>query len=450
MSSTVTIVGLIYDSPVTQFPVRTGPGTSFSKGDFTVAKGTSNVKILDIDADVNETQSDFGRVYNWFYLEFPDGKTAWMRDHVIGLQGDYSMWGFGKVSELKHAYLIPRDMSKAIAQAKQEKAEAATKPETEEAPSNPLAAAAQAAADVAKRVTQEVMEAVGLDDDDDEAMTKTAATGKPSGPPKAIIKVRSAANTRQGPSISNPRVFTIPRDAQCDILEVQRESTGQKLRWYKISHNGQQAWIREDLVQYTGNTEALGLPWDLYPAPLNIRWWVRDYNYDPDRDVNTWEHWGWDFGAAAGEPLYAGPFGGTVVKSFACSMCTPDRPSAKDHGKSLSDPGVLSSPEWGYGYGHYVIVGYKHDQLPASTQQAMANKGYGGGNVLVMYAHLQDRFVETGETLQPMQQFATVGNSGNSEAPHLHLEVRMTKPGGFGDWAAAKPGLTSPIILFNR
>jgi murein DD-endopeptidase MepM/ murein hydrolase activator NlpD len=67
-----------------------------------------------------------------------------------------------------------------------------------------------------------------------------------------------------------------------------------------------------------------------------------------------------------------------------------------------------------------------------------------------MYAHLQDRLVQEGQTLESNQVIATCGNSGRSEAPHLHLEIRFSKAQKFPGWAAIRNGLVSPIALFNR
>jgi hypothetical protein len=45
-------------------------------------------------------------------------------------------------------------------------------------------------------------------------------------------------------------------------------------------------------------------------------------------------------------------------------------------------------------------------------------------NVVTVYAHLQEAAVARGQELAAGQQLGTVGNTGNSTGPHLHLEVR--------------------------
>ena len=49
--------------------------------------------------------------------------------------------------------------------------------------------------------------------------------------------------------------------------------------------------------------------------------------------------------------------------------------------------------------------------------------------VYVLYGHLNELFVETGDQLQPGQPAGTVGMTGIAIGPHLHLEVRLGSPG---------------------
>ena len=105
------VLGFIYDSPVTEFPVRTGPGTNYDRTPFKISKGTSDLKVMDVQSDSQGTLSNFGRVYQWFHLKFPDGQTGWMRGHVIGIQGDFTRYGYGNLPEMKYAYLLVRDMT---------------------------------------------------------------------------------------------------------------------------------------------------------------------------------------------------------------------------------------------------------------------------------------------------------------------------------------------------
>jgi len=58
--------------------------------------------------------------------------------------------------------------------------------------------------------------------------------------------------------------------------------------------------------------------------------------------------------------------------------------------------------------------------------------------------------VAQGATLGPGQAIGTCGNSGNSEAPHVHLEIRASTSASETSWARLGRGLLDPAILFNR
>lgn len=109
----VTVQGLAYESPLSQFPVRSGPGTKHAE-QFKAQKGWTNLPVLDIRRDDANTpnDSDKNRVYQWFKLQFPDGQAGWLREHVLTIQGDFSAWGYGVVKTPTYAYLLKRDESK--------------------------------------------------------------------------------------------------------------------------------------------------------------------------------------------------------------------------------------------------------------------------------------------------------------------------------------------------
>jgi hypothetical protein len=456
---TATVLGFAYESPVVEFPVRSGPGTTYDLMPFKAKKGLDKLEVLDVQPDSQNTQSPFGRVYQWFQLLFPDGQTGWMRGHVVGIYGDFSAYGYGVINTPTHAYTLIRDMSVTPPALRGEPAapEKAA-PQKEAAPEkelNPLAAAARAQ-QVEGEKTPAQGQPAGSPDAAGEVSparaTKEVQLARPSGPPVAIIATQGAANTRQGPStVGFERVFTIPRGERVPILEVRHENRARRYRWFRVNYQGRQAWLREDLCYYDGDTEEIGLPWDLYPAPMgDKRWWVRGYNMPPNFDDTTWEHNGWDLGAPTGEPIRCGPFGGRVVLSFQCRKCLADRPNTPAHGLGLGNKAVFSDEGWGWGYGHFVIVRYTHDQLPPSTQRALAERGYPGGSLFVNYAHLERRMVEAGQELEGGTPVGTCGNTGNSEATHLHLEVRAGHNENFPGWAALRNGLVEPEVLFKR
>jgi len=437
---TATVLGLAYESPIAEFPVRTGPGTNFDKAPFTISKGTT-AEVITVDEDSQDTQSDFGRIYSWFELKFPDGNTGWMRGHVVGIQGDFSQFGYGNVAELTHAYKLIRDMSVAV-----------PVPSIASEVSTPSASSEVSAPDASSEVSTPDASSEVSAPPPPAAAKKGRRTAKPSSPAMIVIQrqVGSALNARDAPGGANV-IFRVPGKAKVKLVDVARDNTPRQFRWFKIDHEGQQAWVREDYTRWEGDTETLGLPWDLYPAPMkDATWWVRDFNFAPKQDTSTWEHWGWDFGCNVGDPIYCGPNGGRVVQVQACTKCTAAKPSTINHGLQLGDPSTFSDPGWGFGYGNFVVVGYMWDQLPTSTQEWMNANGYGNGAMFALYGHMHEYSVQAGQELTGETVIGSGGNTGNSEAPHLHLELRASKSQNYTTWAAIKSGLITPMHLFSR
>jgi len=90
---------------------------------------------------------------------------------------------------------------------------------------------------------------------------------------------------------------------------------------------------------------------------------------------------------------------------------------------------VVSSGERG-GFGNVVIVDH-------------------GGGVTSLYAHCHELKVKKGDTVRPGDVIATVGSTGRSTGPHLHLEVH--KDGKAVDpMAELKPGLDPTQNLVKR
>ncbi len=68
---------------------------------------------------------------------------------------------------------------------------------------------------------------------------------------------------------------------------------------------------------------------------------------------------------------------------------------------------VIVSKPGGYngGYGSMIVIAHKN-------------------NVQTLYAHLSQVYVQTGATVEQGQVIGSLGNSGRSTGPHLHIEVR--------------------------
>ncbi|HEX2908810.1 MAG TPA: peptidoglycan DD-metalloendopeptidase family protein, partial [Phototrophicaceae bacterium] len=266
----------------------------------------------------------------------------------------------------------------------------------------------------------------------------------PSGQPMASVIWRDGANVRTGPG-SNTIIVKLAFNTALVILDVQPEPNS-AYRWVKITlPTGGEGWMREDTLRYNASAASLGLTKaDLYPPPMASCWWVRGFVGPLP------EHTGWDLGAKTGEPITCGPLGGLVIKSLACAKCTPERPSVKEYGIQVGDASIFTDASWNFGYGHYIIVRYLNEHLPASTQQALTKRGLGGMHLYCMYAHLNSRAVEAGQPLAPNTVIAGCGDTGNSEATHLHLEMRASANANDSNFAGMKKNLLDPGLLFSR
>jgi murein DD-endopeptidase MepM/ murein hydrolase activator NlpD len=108
-------------------------------------------------------------------------------------------------------------------------------------------------------------------------------------------------------------------------------------------------------------------------------------------------HYGTDFAAPTGTPIYAAA-AGTVVTA-ACTSPFCDRPGI------LGADGTPLTPGCGF------EVQIQHPDAIATT-----------------YCHAQTLTVHTGQTVSAGQVIGTVGSTGNSTGAHLHFQVHRNAP----------------------
>jgi murein DD-endopeptidase MepM/ murein hydrolase activator NlpD len=80
-------------------------------------------------------------------------------------------------------------------------------------------------------------------------------------------------------------------------------------------------------------------------------------------------------------------------------------------------------------YGNVVIIETPAELLPDGLVTALDIPT--GQSLYLLYAHMKEDSltVKLGEPVEPCHIIGAVGSTGNSGAPHLHLEVRMGPPG---------------------
>lgn len=131
-----------------------------------------------------------------------------------------------------------------------------------------------------------------------------------------------------------------------------------------------------------------------------------------------------------GLPISAGG-NGVVHMSHLCSVCTPSRPNFISHGlnQAQQNDAFNKLEPWTWGFGHLVIVRYDWNAIPARARELMTSLGCANWFAYVYYAHLHEIFVAQGAAVAAGTPLGTLGNSGNSTGPHLHLEIRIAKSG---------------------
>lgn len=459
MSFIAYIRGIPHIPSVTHVNVRSGPGTQNAKV-IEIPVGTANLPILNVQPDSAGNQLN-GKQYQWFQLQLSGSQTGWIRDDLIEISGNGTAFGYGNYPNRVFAFAVTRQ-------------QVAPQPTVPSSAASEVVSGTPATAQPAQPATTTTTTTTGfvpaqkdnatqqsfLQPTGTTAVQPAAPVAQPvapqpaaapaatamSGSPTVVCMSKRGGALRSGPGSNNGKLGVMPYKETAPLLQVADAQDNIPIfKWYKVHYQGQEAWIREDLVRPAGDVSKVGLPNDLYPSPAPDSWWVRDFD---ENGMYIAKHAGWDHGGNVGAPLIAGPKGGVVTRVEFCQLCGPQGLSVVDKGIQIGTPQVFT-PGWNYGYGHFIVVRYDNNLLPASTQQLLASKGLSGAHMFVMYAHLSKMLVKVGDQVGPGQQIADLGNSGQSTGPHLHLEVRAgANPNA--PWPSIKSNLMTPGVLFYR
>lgn len=93
----------------TELNVRGGPGTHYALA-FKIPVGTTDAKVLEVQPDERGTTFQ-NKLYQWFRLEFPDGRVGWMRDDLLEIIGACAPFGYGDVMTPTHAFFLRRQVT---------------------------------------------------------------------------------------------------------------------------------------------------------------------------------------------------------------------------------------------------------------------------------------------------------------------------------------------------
>ncbi|MCU0497009.1 MAG: NBR1-Ig-like domain-containing protein [Anaerolineae bacterium] len=262
-----------------------------------------------------------------------------------------------------------------------------------------------------------------------------ASTPMDEGGCNATVRRDVSAKLRSHPSLTSSQIAVLEPSTAVRVHGVsQRDHSG--LRWCEITGNQVRGFIREDLLSYSSDCATLGLsnrddrdenggsggqlnPLVRFGSPIAGR-----YSVTQEFGVGERAHKGADLAGAIELPIIAGGVG-LVQYIIACSHCTDDRPNFASHGIAMWDRNAISDIKWGYGFGNYVVVRYRWDDLPGQMRAAMTAEGYSGAYAYVIYAHLHRIHVNADDPVSAGTVIGTLGNTGNSSGPHLHLEIRL-------------------------
>jgi hypothetical protein len=215
-------------------------------------------------------------------------------------------------------------------------------------------------------------------------------------------------NVRSGPSLDFNIVGKARQGEEYPWLHTATDIKDPIYKW----HATNKGWLRSDLskVVADGATGVLsgsaGLFWPR-PCDGSVTW-----DFKPAEG-----HRGIDIWSDPPSLIYGIP-GATVHRTFHCIECGSEPNKQAELGNF--------SKERGYGFGNYVVL---------------HKDGY-----YVMYAHLQSIYVEPGQVLDQVfwsTAIGKMGQSGNADGWHLHLEVRTNDK-----FDTSTNGLVNPRKVF--
>lgn len=178
----------------------------------------------------------------------------------------------------------------------------------------------------------------------------------------------------------------------------------EKLKAKNSSNKAKLSYIEKCETEVKEFTEVATAVDELYVAPVR-----KTYVVATTGSIGSYGGTNVANGVGIGMQL-SNPTIGTITSRFgvrSSGMHTGiDIANAKGTNICATAPGTVKFTGWYGGYGNLVIVTH-------------------GNGVDTYYAHCDQILVTAGQTVAQGQLIATMGTTGNSSGPHLHLEVRV-------------------------
>lgn len=139
-------------------------------------------------------------------------------------------------------------------------------------------------------------------------------------------------------------------------------------------------------------------------------------------------HYAIDLNTPSSDKTLRAPYPAALIVADPClALTTNGNPSGQ------MTPGTPTSPANNWGYGAMAVIETRYEDLSAEQLQALSDQGAGlepGQSLYVMTAHLRpDQVPAPGASLNAGDAIATLGTSGNSTGPHVHVEVAVATSG---------------------
>jgi hypothetical protein len=227
-------------------------------------------------------------------------------------------------------------------------------------------------------------------------------------------------NLRDQPSTNGTMLVTMPPGSQLQWTGEQAAADG--YTWNEVAFGDIQGWAADQWLQAGECGAAVVGGWNF---GLIASGYVSGYDW-LDADSST-EHFGIDLNSATGDTAITSPYDDEVVDSDACAACTE---ADAEQGNTLGEFDL----DYNYGYGAMAVVEYAYEDLTEDQRNTLAAEGIElgeGESLYVMMAHLDPNQTIAADGTQLTQGggLATIGNSGNSDGAHTHLEMAINESG---------------------